>query len=166
MLDLADFADLQTEFGVPVRNLRLKGGHYLVYKVPMADNPFFVLPDVYKSRAVKNIVAIKGFVLRSSEPFHPKKAKRYWEWDMKQDPPVEMPKYKTVTLPETEASVQPGDCVLYNSYNIAKVAVEGHTEPLVIIRDVDLLATWRPEVDSRVALSDHAIQHIVQKVPE
>jgi hypothetical protein len=163
MYDINDFLDLETEHGVPVRNYRPLGGHYIVYKVPMKEGSIIALPEAFKARAVKNIVAIKGLVLCATERFRPKKAIRYWEWDMKQDPPTEMPKYKVVDLPEVGATVNPGDHILYNSFNVAHVNVIGLSEPLVVIRDCDLLAAWDADYDDQVELSDHALTHLIQK---
>jgi hypothetical protein len=163
-LDLSFFMDLEADGGVKVRDYRLQNGHYLVFKIPMADLTSgvvpLVLPDIYKKRAVKNVVAIKGFVLRSSEPYCPVRAKTYWEWDEKAG--QQMPKHKLKTFPQTEAEVRPGDCVLYSSYNIAHIAVNGLLDPLVIIREIDMLTVWDPKDDDSIQLSDHALDSLFQ----
>lgn len=162
MMKLDHFLDLETDTNIKIRDIKMRGGHFLVYKIPMPENDFIALPDVYKARAIRNVVAIKGLVLRHSAPFRPKRAKQYWEWDTSGDYPREVPKYKVVDLPETESPVKAGDVILYNSYNIAKVEVSGLLEPLVIIREVDILASWELEYDDRVQLGDHALQHLFQ----
>jgi len=163
-LELSFFLDLETDGGVKVRDYRLQNGHFLVYKIPMGDFTKGVvpikLPDQFKKRAVKNVVAIKGFVLRSSEPYCPVRAKTYWVWDEKAG--QEMPRHKLKTLPRTDAEVQPGDCILYNSYNIAQIKAQGLLEPLVIIREIDMLATWSPGDDDSVDLADHALDSLFQ----
>lgn len=163
-LQLESFLDLEADGGVKVRDFRLLGGHYLVYKIPMNDTTDGVvpiaLPDQFKKRAIKNVVAIKGFVLRSSEPYQPVRAKKTWAWNEAagQEMPVYTPRY----LPRTEAEVKPGTCVLYNSYNVAFVGVKGLLEPLVVIREVDMLAVWDPTDNDAVALSDHALNSLHQ----
>jgi len=156
---------METDAGVRVRNLRLQNGNFLVYKIPMDDFTKGVvplaLPDQYKKRAIKNVVAIKGFVLRSSEPYNVVRAKQYWVWDEKAG--QQMPRYKLKTLPKVKAEVKPGDCVLYNSYNVAHIKVSGLVEPLVVIREIDMLAVWSPKDNDAVELSDHAINSKFQE---
>jgi hypothetical protein len=150
------FLNLETSRGDLVRNIRLREGHYLVYKIPMADNPFIALPDQYKAKAVKNIVSIKGFVIVASEPWRRKTAKQYWVWDKDQE--MEMPKYKTITSPTAVPSeVVAGKCVLYNSYNIAKIVVPALDDELVIIRECDMMAIWDPKEDKSVTLGNHTM---------
>lgn len=154
-LDLEFFLKLESSTGFKIRNMLLREGHYLVWKIPMADNPFISLPDQYRAKAVRNIVSIKGFVVKASMPWRPKVAKRYWEWDKDQE--MDMPKYKTVTQPcLKEPEVQAGECILYNSYNIARIEV-GLEEPLVVIRECDIIAAWDPKDDHRVSLGDHTM---------
>jgi len=154
-LDLDLFLSMTTTTGFPVRNIRMQGGHFLVYKIPMGDSPNLLLPDMYKKKAIKNIVSIKGFVIRATEPFCPKKAKQYWVWDKDQE--MEVPKYRTISLPRRESEVEAGVCILYSSYNVGKVTVQDMYEPLVIIREVDILASWAPEEDSKITLGDHTM---------
>jgi hypothetical protein len=161
-LNLEAFLNLEDNDGIPLRNYRLQGGHFLIYKIPMKDTTDGVvpikLPDQYRKRAIKNVVAIKGFVIRSSEPYQPVRAKTTWAWNEKAG--QQMPVHKPVWYPRTEAEVKPGQCVLYNSYNIAHVNVPGLVEPLVVIREVDMLAVWNPQYDESVSLSDHALNSL------
>jgi hypothetical protein len=154
-LELEYFLDLQTSRGDRVRDMQFREGHYLVYKIPMEDNPFIALPESFKVKAVRNIVSIRGFVILASSPWRPKKAKRYWEWDRDQE--MDMPKYKTITVPMLkEPEAKPGECVLYNSYNIARIEV-GLDEPLVVIRECDMVASWKPSYDKQVSLGEHTM---------
>jgi hypothetical protein len=163
-LSLDFFLDLETDGGVKVRNYRLLGGHYLVHKIEMNDTTDgvvpIVLPDQFKNRAIKNVVAIKGFVLRSSAPYQQVRAKKSFAWN--EAAGQEMPVYTPHFLPVTEAEVTPGQCLLYNSYNVAFVSAQGLLEPLVVIREVDILAVWDPEDNDAVSLSDHALNSIHQ----
>lgn len=157
-LDLDFFLRLKTASGLPLNKLKMRGGHYLVFKCPMAENPYLQLPDSFKSRAIKNIVAIKGFVVIASQPWHPVVAKRYWEWDKTSG--MEMPRYKTVTMDVAkDAEVKAGQCILYNSYNIGKVKVNGLIEELVIIREIDMMASWSPKVNDTIDLPDRSYTH-------
>jgi len=154
-LDVEFFLNLTSSTGYSIRTMRLREGHYLVYKIPMADSPFIALPGSYKAKAVRNIVSIKGFIIKASAPWRPKVAKRYWKWDRDQE--MDMPAYKTVTMPcLKEPEGKPGECLLYNSYNIARIEV-GLDEPLVVIRECDMMATWDPKDDASVTLGDHTM---------
>jgi len=119
-----------------------------------------LLPDQYKKRAIKNVIAIKGFVLRATAPYGTIRAKQYWVWDEKAG--QEMPRYKTKTLPKANPEVKAGDCVLYNSYNIAHVFVQGLPDPLVIIREIDMFTVWDPKDDATIELGDHSIKSLFQ----
>lgn len=164
-LHLDSFLDLETDAGVPVRDFRLQNGHLLIYKIPMDEFTAGVvplkLPDKYRTRAIRNVVAIKGFVVRSSEPYCPQRAKTSWVWDKKAG--QSMPKHTLITFPRVEAEVQAGDCVMYNSYNIAHIRVTGLVEPLVIIREIDMFAVWDPKYNKEVELSDHALNSRFQE---
>lgn len=163
-LNLSTFLDLETEDGGKLRDFRLQNGHFIIYKIPMDDFTKgavpILLPDQYKKRAIKNVIAIKGFVIRASEPYGTVRAKQYWVWDEKAG--QEMPRYKIKTLPRAEPEVKAGDCVLYNSYNIAHLSVKGLLDPLVIIREIDMLTVWDPADNDAIELGDHAIKSLFQ----
>lgn len=155
-LDLEHWLSMTSTTGYKLRDMRLREGHFLVYKIPMAESDHIALPGSFTAKAVQNIVSIKGFVVGASEPWRRKTAKQYWEWDKKQE--MELPKYKTITADvATESEIKPGVCILYGSYNVAKVKLRETYTELVIVRECDIMAWWKPEYDDRVSLGDHTM---------
>ena len=149
------FWDLETSKGQYVRDLRLLGGTHLVWKIPVRDG-VIKTPDSYKARSVGNLCAIKGFVIKVSEPWRPKQAvKTGYKWSP--DHEMDLPQYKIKTMPEQVSPLTPGDCILYNSYNLGKLEVAGLPEGLVFVRDIDIEAYWAPSYDRHVELGDHAM---------
>lgn len=168
-LDLDYWLDLQTEFGAPVRDLCLRNGHHLAVKLMTPEmssgnhGSSIILPTDMRRKSVGNLAIIRALILRVSEPYRTKHARKEWYWDQKDpivtpDGPIPQHKFRWKTRTgrkDVISVVQPGDCILYNSYNAAKVGVEGH-DPLVIIRDIDITARYDAGV--RVELGDHALR--------
>ncbi len=139
-LDVDHFLNMRTTTGHMVRDLVFREGHFLVYKIPMAKEAGAIaLPDQYTARATKNIVSIKGFVIIATESWCRKTAKKRWEWDPEQE--MELPKYDVITAQDSYPSdIKAGMCILYNSYNIAKVEVDEVYDELCVIRECDIFA--------------------------
>lgn len=158
-LDVGYFLDLKTASGIPVGKLRLLNGNHLVWKIPMPEKIGkcgLRMPDQYRARAVGNLCAIKGFIVRASEPWTRKKVKRTWVWDEKAG--QEMPRYKAVDAAHGPSDVKAGDCVLYNSYNMGQIEVVGLPTYLVVVREIDMEASWTPDRDTQVELGDWAMK--------
>ena len=60
-LRLNDFLNLETEKGWKVRDLHLRNGHHLVYKIPVQDRQLVCLPPSVKRKSISNIVLIRGY---------------------------------------------------------------------------------------------------------
>lgn len=160
-LDLEKFLDMETEFGWKLRDVTTFNGHHLVYKVPTQETGLVILPDLYKKKSVKNIVMIRGFVICSSGPFNRKSAKRTYVWDRK----AEQNKLKWVVREANNpfpSEVQPGDGILYMSYNVGKVKVVGMSEPLVMVREIDIVAKFPSNQAQMVGLPKKAYKCVSQ----
>ena len=145
---------MMTEFGVPVKQVRLLNGNNLVYKIPSADTlGMFKLPDTYVRKSVRNLIAIKGLVVKVTEPYVPKVAKIVYVFNAAYNEPIPRSIVKDCKRP-IDAVLTPGEFIVYNSYNVGTVSVVGLPEPLVIVRDIDLFVAYPPEVDSTVELGD------------
>ena len=152
-LSLDHFYALKTEQGWSLGNFCSINGHHLVYKIPVADTTELgiALPEYYRKKATKNVVMIRGFVICASLPWHRKYTHKRMVWDIKTE------SWKTVWRVWDSAIPQPSDFgsgigVLYNSYNVGKVKVPGLPEPLVVVRDIDVEATFSIDSTSRIHL--------------
>ncbi len=156
-LDVDHFLGMRTSTGHIVRDMVFREGHFLVYKIPMARaQGAIALPDQYTAKATRNIVSIKGFVIAASLPWCRKTAKQYWEWDPEQE--MELPKYRTVRAEsEFPSDIKAGMCILYNSYNIAKVEVGEVYDELCVIRECDIFASWAVEHNDEIQLGEHTM---------
>jgi hypothetical protein len=145
------YLDLETEKGWRIRDLELLNGHHLVYKLPIEDKDQVLLPDEFKKKSIKNVTMIRGLVLRVSAPFARKRTKKYWVWDSKKEDMVHKWRlHEGIKL--FPPDIQEGHGILYASYNVGKIKANGITEPLVIIRDIDVLATFPISESKRVDL--------------
>ncbi len=168
-LELDEFLYRQTDYGCMVKDLELQNGHYLVWKIPMAEQSKgehgapIDLPDNYRRRQVGNLVAIMGFVIASSAPFRTKHAKKYWkvvseaEASRDQLPGLERPRYKVRSGIMAEPQVQPGSAIVYNSYNLGFIEIVGLQEPLTLIREIDVLARFSVDRVPAYELGDFAL---------
>jgi hypothetical protein len=149
---------MKTEFGVPVKKIRLLNGHNLVYKIPRADTTGSLkLPDTYVRKSVRNLIAIKGLVIKVTEPYRPKVSKIIYVYNSAYNEQLPRSIVKDCKKP-IEAVLTPGEFIVYNSYNVGMVAVEGLPEPLVIVRDIDLFVAYQAAVDGTVELGDAIYQ--------
>jgi hypothetical protein len=168
-LELDEFLYRQTDYGCMVKDLELQNGHYLVWKIPMAaqskgeEGKPIDLPDNFRRRQIGNLVAILGFVVASPSPFRAKHAKRYWkvvseeEAALDQLPGLERPRYKVRNGIMASPQVQPGEAIVYNSYNLGFIEAYGLHEPLAIIREVDVLARFPASRVEDYELGDFAL---------
>lgn len=149
-----DFLELRTNTGVPVKNIEMMNGHYLIYKIPV-EGRILDLPDEFKSKSIKNVLMVRGLVIKSSSPFRRKRAKPYFVWDNEKKDWVV--KYKTLEGSESFPSAVPeGKCVLYNSYNVGRIKVNCVNEPLVVVRDIDIDAWFEPSKIGMIDLTSKA----------
>lgn len=169
-LDLDFFLSLETESGIPVRDIRLQGGHHLSYKImdPEASAGLhgmpIIMPKQYRRRSVGNLAAIRAFMIATSCPFRRKHARRelYWDFedtysDERGNPiPKQKARWKVREGAMKAPRVRPGECIIYNSYNLAKIACIGLAEPLVIIRDLDIDVIFPKDLS--VGLGEHALR--------
>lgn len=160
-LDVDHFLNMRASTGHIVRDMIFREGHYLLYKIPM-EKAGITLPDQYTAKATKNIVSIKAFVIIASLPWCRKTAKQRWEWDETSE--MEVPKYDTIRAQkEYPGEIEAGMCVLFNSFNVAKIEVGEIYDELVVARECDIMAWWKPEHNSEIELGDHTMK---QKVYE
>lgn len=168
-LDLEGFLNLETEFGYPVRDLELRNGMYLVWKVPMSEQskgrqgkPIFLAAQ-YRRRAVGNLVAIIGYVIRVSAPWLGSRSKKHWvnlpEHVAERDglPGTMRPRYKTKTCGEFQPQLKPGRAILYNSYNVGQIFVPALNENLVVVREIDVMAHFAAESIASYELGEFAL---------
>jgi co-chaperonin GroES (HSP10) len=157
-MELKDILDLKTVSGYPVRKLRMRGGHNLLMKlrIPGSTDKGLLLPDRFTRRSIENVVSTKGLVVIASEPFRPKLLKTKYKWNNALSCPTPHSETRDAQF-MVESSVQAGDHVLYTSYNIGKVEVVGLDEPLVIVREIDIIASFAADYDSHVELGDHTM---------
>lgn len=160
-LSLEYFLDLETVHG-KVRNFRLLNNHFLVYKIPMGstssgrEGAAILLPNSFTRKATKNLVVIKAFVLRSTAPFIVKSSRRVWKRDVQTG--EEKLTYKVTSgTARIPTDVLPGDCIIYNGYNVGKVECRDLPEPLTIVRGIDIDAVYPPGLDDTVEVGDHAM---------
>lgn len=165
-LDVDHFLSMRTSTGHLVGDLVFREGHFLMYKIPLAKvRGSIALPDQYTAKATRNIVSIKAFIIAASVPWCRKTAKKRWEWDENSE--IEMPKYDTIRA-ETEhpSDLKAGDCVIYNSFNIAKIEVGEIYDELCVVRECDILAAWDVEHDDQIELGDHTMaQRVYEHFP-
>jgi hypothetical protein len=154
-LDLDKFLDMETEYGWKLRDVELFYGHHLVYKIPTQETGKVILPDIYKKKSVKNIVMIRGFVIRTSNPFNRKIARKDYIWDRKAGQLALKWVVREANNP-IPSDVRPGDGILYMSYNVGKVKVVGMSEPLVMVREIDVVARFPSNQAQRVGLPKKA----------
>lgn len=169
-LDLDYFLSQDSELGHLVQNYELINGTYLVYKIPMPEESKgdhgrkIVLADGFRRRAVGNRIIIRGLVIRSSAPFREIRAKQKW-----------------VTLPEavaqldglpgtarikylprmqrrcSNAQVEPGRGILYNSYKLCDLDLPDIHEDLVIVREIDVFGHFPIASADRYEIGDFAL---------
>ena len=185
-LEVDYFLKLETELNCTVEDLQMKSNHYLVWKIPMeamSEGAFgrqIYLPDIHRRRKIGNLVTILGFVIRKTAPYYPKFAKRDVERENQEmriaaaeaevaEKRGEKPQQYTprphfkVKVGEVRVpgNIEPGDAVVYNSYNIGQIQVSGLREPLCIVRGIDIEAVFPPANAARVELGDFAMTRAV-----
>jgi len=160
---------LETEYGRPISSFHMRNGHYLVLKVEietMTDGTHgepIALAGTTKRKSVGNLHAVRGLVLRATSRFVVKRArKKYrwkWKWAGKMQPRLNREGYWVpYNVVEKDAEVQVGEGVVYNSYNVGKISVEGLRDPLVIVREMDIVASFDREYMANVDLTDLALR--------
>lgn len=147
MAKVSEILEMLTSTGYRVGDLRMMNGNHLVQKLRMDNELEFssgkkmLLPDVHTRKSIGNLVAIKGLVIVPSIPWRPKVLKTKYEYSEIHGTPI--PKSKVVnTGALVSTSLQSGDGIVYNSYNIGKIEVVGLDEPLVIIREIDMMSQF------------------------
>jgi hypothetical protein len=146
--------------GAKVGSVKLLNGHAVLWKIPMPErtgSAGLLMPDQYRKRAVGNLCAIKGLLLKVSEPWTRKKVKTTWAFDIKAG--QDMPTHTVLDDAHGPSSIQAGMCCLFNSYNVGHVIVKEMDDYLVIVREIDMEAIWSPDVDDDVELSSWAMSH-------
>ncbi len=142
-----------------VSQVRPQSSHHLVFKLPMdalsrgSGGTKIALPDSYTRRAVANAYAIFGWVIAASEPYN---------YLVKENVSVltaqgRQEQTRIVSEACVESEVRAGDGIMYTSYNRGKVrTVPGH-EQLVLVREVDVLATFDMQDFASLELGDIAL---------
>lgn len=155
---LDEFLSRETSLGVPLSRLRMQSGHFLVCKVPEdrwtagRDGASIALPEVHRTKSVRNLVSIRGVVVRASEPWTPTQARYVQARDARGQP---VKRSVVEHLPVAHSTIKPGDFIVYESYNCGQIAVDGAPNTLVIVREIDILCTF-PSSDN-VTLADRAM---------
>jgi hypothetical protein len=153
-----DFLDRWTDLDCKVKDIKLVNDHYLVYKIKAENKSSgkggtkILMPDIFVEKSIRNLSIIKGLVVKASDPFRSRIVrKRLVGFDVVTGnwTPKAIVKVGTVQQPV----VAQGDGILYNSYCVGKVAVEGYEEPLVIVRGIDIEASFPMEVSDSISLS-------------
>jgi hypothetical protein len=158
-LDLDYFYGLETEMGWKVSDFQPINGHHLVYKIPLGETfagSRIILPKGVQRKATGNVTMIRGFVLKTSGPWHRKRPIKRIVWDNKAESfKVD---WKILEAREPlETDIPAGCCALYSSYNMGKIRVRGLDEPLVVVREIDIDAIFAPVAIERVALGNKAM---------
>ncbi len=172
-IPLEEILDMVTHHGDTVRSTSMRNGHYLVQKY-CKDNRTsggLYLPDIHVKRTISNLHAIIGRIIIPSAPwkYHhqfPFSKKSPYEgqsgehideiqhrWKNKQ-------KYRKEN---SEKICDPKDLaqdshMVYNSYNVARILVEGLIEPLVVVRYVDIELLIPKGELSKVTLGDASMR--------
>lgn len=169
-LDLEYFLDQESELGHKIRDYELLGGTYLVYKIPMEEESKgkhgkkIHLAPGFRRRAVGNRIVIRGLVIRSSLPFNRITAKKRWVnlrpevAEMDGLPGTARLKYKAqINAKLSRPQVEPGQGILYNSYNLCHIDLPDVDGELVIVREIDVFAAFPIESVDRYELGDFAL---------
>ena len=181
-LEVDYFLDLETDFGCQVRDLRMKNNHYLLWKIPMeamsdgSHGDQIHLPDIHRRRKIGNLVTILGFVILKTGTYFPKFTKHdierenqemqiaVWEAEVaekrgeKAQQYTPRPHFKVkMGNNRVPGDIEPGDAVVYNSYNIGQIEACGLREPLCIVRGIDVESVFPAEGASQVELGDFAM---------
>jgi hypothetical protein len=149
-----DILSLETSFG-KVDGFQMRSNHYLVWKLDTSEHSegrnghSIVLPQRFRRRARRNIVSLFGYVVKASSPFRTAVLKRKFT-DLEGKP-----RHVFSTGPISGPFVEERDCILYNSYNVGAIAVEGGT--LVIVRGVDIEASFPITSLDAISIGDHAL---------
>lgn len=155
MRSLEEFLSLEMENGWKVRDCFPIQGHHLVYKVPVEKIGIIHLSEGLAKKSIRNIMMIRGLVIKASPPFRRVYSKKSVIWDNeKSDWAVKWP--KQYGRGEYPSDVKDGDAIMYMSYNVSKIRVHGLREPLVVIRDLDVVSTFDIEDIDRVGLHQRA----------
>jgi len=155
-LSLDHFLELETDYGWKIKDADLMGGHHIVYKIPMDDHSVIALPESFKRKATANICLIRGLIIKTSRPFRRVRATKTFQWSNKDEQMV----VKWVTVEGTKhvpTDIRAGSGILYSSYNVGRIPVKGLSEPLVVVRDVDIMAAFDMADAKSVVLPDKAL---------
>jgi len=150
-----ELLESETEHGWKVKDFSPIQGHHLVMKIPDKER-IVALPEKYLTRTIRNIVYIRGLVLRSTGPFTRKYSRKLWKWNPKKED-FEVKWRVTEAKIPSPSEISPGDGIVYNSYNVGKVRVKGVREPLVIVRELDIWAKFPYKDVYRIDLTEQAI---------
>lgn len=163
-LDLRHFQEMKTEAGWRVRDVNLVNGHHLIYKIPLGEKSKggITLPPQYRKKATRNVIMILGYVVGVSNPWRRKHNRKYLVWDKIGET------WKTewkvwdgkAVLP---ADFEAGSCVLYNTYNVGKVKSPELSDPLVVVRDIDIAAHFSVGDLERVKLGERSLDRFQDK---
>lgn len=161
--DLATLHELETAHG-PVGSYTMLGGHHLVLKIEQEsrssaegdDRAPIVLTGRTRRASIGNLSTILGLVLRSSRPYVSKHAHKRLvkEYDPAEGMTRPKVKWDIRNGSRVDSDVREGDVIVYNSYNVGQVAVAGLIQPLVIVRELDVMAVLPREELSQVELVD------------
>jgi hypothetical protein len=160
-LDLTD--DLMTEWG-PLSQIRMQNGNHLVMKVvapPMtsgSNGVAIALTQQTRKTSVGNLSMIRGLVVKGSESYRRRRSKKYFIDEYDPIDNIFKPKLKwrvTRGNDRFPAGIQTGDAIIYNSYNLGRLRVDGLVSPLVIVREMDILATFPRELMDQITVGDN-----------
>jgi hypothetical protein len=158
-LNLDYFYGLDTELGWKVGDFQPINGHHLVYKIPLGETfagSRIILPPEVQRKATRNVTMIRGFVLKTSGPWHRKRPLKRIVWDNEGDCwKVDWTILEAKDPLETDIPL--GCCALYTSYNMGRIKVRGLGDPLVVVREIDIDAIFDPKEIERVALGAKAM---------
>jgi hypothetical protein len=154
---MVDFFRLRCQdFRCRVGDISMRNGHYLVLKVETpaltdgAHGDPIHLPGTHTVKSTRSMVCIRGLVLRSGTPY----LKRGLRWT--ENPVTKRPRSEVCDLGIVEPQVQAGEGIIYQSYNAGKIRVNGLTQPLVIVREIDVECHFPREMMRHVDIGDFA----------
>lgn len=154
-----------TSLGCKLKDIRLQNGHCLVLKVRSATTSKggIELPDTFTKKSVGNLKALKGVILSASQPYRRHSKYRKVEFShaygesIWRSHPRKCGGMSVFASAECPPAVTDGDAVVYNSYNVGKIQVDGCEEDVCIVRECDILCRFPAEKIDDVNLSDFAV---------
>lgn len=157
MDELERILDSETDLGCIVRKIQLRNGHYLIKKESIPEKVSLLsMPEIVLRKSVTNLVVIKGRIIIASAPYQPWVQQSVYEWN--EAVGQQLRREKPIRCAEVvDPPLRSGDGVMYQSYNVGKVRVEGLDEELVIVRDIDILCSFDWKHQRKVQVSDFAL---------